>query len=139
MNEWVQKEWMNGGVALVARNGKIAYYKAAGFNDPEAKTPLQKDAIFRIASQTKAIVSVAVMILFDEGKLLLNDPVSKYIPSYQKQAVLDVFNAADTTYTTVPATRDITIKDLLTHTSAKPQMLKRQRQEGQAEGKLGFR
>ncbi|MGZ8559771.1 MAG: serine hydrolase domain-containing protein, partial [Chitinophagaceae bacterium] len=117
MNEWVQNEWMNGGVALVARNGKIVYYKAAGYNDPQAKTPLQKDAIFRIASQTKAIVSVAVMILFEEGKLLLNDPVSKYIPSYKKQTVLDVFNAADSTYKTVPASRDITIKDLLTHTS----------------------
>ncbi|HLG39687.1 MAG TPA: serine hydrolase, partial [Chitinophagaceae bacterium] len=70
-----------------------------------------------IASQTKAITSAAIMILFEEGKLLLNDAVSKYIPSYRKQTVLDKFNAADTTYTTVPAERDITIKDLLTHTS----------------------
>lgn len=117
MNEWVKNGWINGGVALIVRNGKIVYHKAAGYNDLDTKAPLQKDAIFRIASQTKAITSVAIMILFEEGKLLLNDPVSKYIPSFRKQTVLDKFNAADTTYTTVPATRDITIKDLLTHTS----------------------
>ncbi|MEI9810163.1 MAG: serine hydrolase domain-containing protein [Bacteroidota bacterium] len=105
------------GVALIIHDGKIVYYKAAGYNDLDTKAPLQNDAIFRIASQTKAITSVAVMILFEEGKLLLSDPVSKYIPSFKKQTVLDKFNAADTTYTTVPVTRDITIKDLLTHTS----------------------
>jgi CubicO group peptidase (beta-lactamase class C family) len=117
MNEWVQKEWMQGGVAIIIRDGKIVYYKAAGYNDLETKAPLQKEGIFRIASQTKAITSVAIMILFEEGKLLLNDPVSKYIPSFRKQMVLDKFNATDTTYTTVPATREVTIKDLLTHTS----------------------
>ncbi|MDP4265073.1 MAG: serine hydrolase domain-containing protein [Bacteroidota bacterium] len=117
MNEWVQKGWMNGGEALIVRDGKIVYYKAAGYDDLDAKTPLSKEGIFRIASQTKAITTVAIMILYEEGKLLLNDPVSKYIPSYRKQMVLDKFNAADTTYTTVPAARDITIKDLLTHTS----------------------
>jgi CubicO group peptidase (beta-lactamase class C family) len=117
MNQWAEKQWFNGAVALVVRDGKIAYYKAAGYNDVEARTALQKDAIFRIASQTKAITSVAIMMLFEEGKLLLDDPVSKYIPSYKGQAVIDKYNAADTTYTTVPAKRDITIRDLLTHTS----------------------
>jgi len=117
MNEWVQKEWMQGGVALIIRNGKIAYYKAAGYDDLDTKSAMQKDAIFRIASQTKAITSVAVMILFEEGKLLLDDPVSKYIPAFKKQQVLDKFNAADTTYTTVPAKKEITIRELLTHTS----------------------
>jgi CubicO group peptidase (beta-lactamase class C family) len=117
MNEWVQKGWMNGGVALVIHNGKIAYYKTAGYNDLDTKAPLQKDAIFRIASQTKAITSVAIMILFEEGKLLLDDAVSKYIPAFRKQQVLDKFNAADTTYTTVPAKKEITIRELLSHTS----------------------
>ena len=117
MNEWVQKGWMNGGVALVIHNGKIAYYKAAGYNDLATKAPLQKDGIFRIASQTKAITSVAIMILFEEGKLLLDDPVSKYIPAFRKQQVLDKFNAADTTYTTAPAKKEISIRELLTHTS----------------------
>ena len=117
MNEWVKNGWMQGGEALIVRNGKIVYYKAVGYNDLEAKSPLQKDGIFRIASQTKAITSVAIMVLFEEGKLLLTDPVSKYIASYKNQKVLDKFNPADTTYTTVPATREVTIKDLLTHTS----------------------
>ena len=117
MNEWVAKGYMNGGAALIIRNGKIAYHKAFGFNDLDTKEPLQKDGIFRIASQTKAITSVAIMILFDEGKLLLTDPVSLYIPSYKNQTVMTSFNPSDSSYTTVPAKRDITIKDLLTHTS----------------------
>lgn len=117
MNEWVKNGWMNGAVGMVIRNGKIVYYKSAGYNDVEAKAPMPKDDIFRIASQTKAITSVAVMMLYEEGKFLLDDPVSKYIPAFAHEQVLDKFNEADTTYTTVPAKRDITIRNLLTHTS----------------------
>jgi CubicO group peptidase (beta-lactamase class C family) len=117
MNEWVKKEWMNGAAALIIHDGKIVYHKAVGFDDLENKTPLKKEAIFRIASQTKAITSVAIMMLMEEGKLLLDDPVSKYIPSFKKQAVLDKFNEVDTTYSTVPAKKEITIRELLTHTS----------------------
>ena len=117
MNDWIQKDWMQGCEALIVRNGKIVYYKTAGYDNIERKTALQKDAIFRIASQTKAITSVAIMILYEEGKLMLNDPVSKYISSFKNQRVLDKFNATDTTYTTVAAEREVTIKDLLTHTS----------------------
>ncbi len=117
MNEWVQKEWMNGAAAMIIHDGKIVYHKAVGYNDLENKIALKKDDIFRIASQTKAVTSVAIMMLMEEGKLLLDDPVSKYIPSFKKQGVLDKFNAADTTYTTVPAKKEITIRELLTHTS----------------------
>ncbi|MBK8141328.1 MAG: beta-lactamase family protein [Chitinophagaceae bacterium] len=117
MNDWVEKGWMQGGTALIIRNGKIVYYKAAGYNDLDSRTPMQKENIFRIASQTKAITSVAIMILFEEGKLLLDDPVSKYIPAFKKQQVLDKFNPSDTTYTTMPAKKEITIRELLTHTS----------------------
>lgn len=117
MNDWANKQWMNGGVALIAKDGKIAWYKAVGYNDIEKKEKLKSDGIFRIASQTKAITSVAIMMLYEEGKLLLSDPVSKYIPTFSKPTVLDKFNAADSTYTTIPAKREITIKDLLTHTS----------------------
>jgi CubicO group peptidase (beta-lactamase class C family) len=78
---------------------------------------LKQDAIFRIASQTKAITSVAVMMLFEEGKFLLDDPISRYIPDFAHPVVLDKFNPADSSYTTVPAKREITIRDLLTHTS----------------------
>lgn len=117
MKDWVDKGYMNGGAALIIRDGKIAYHKAIGYNDLDTKEALPKDGIFRIASQTKAITSVAIMILFDEGKLLLTDPVSQFIPTFKKQQVLVKFNAADTSYTTVPANREVTIKDLLTHTS----------------------
>jgi CubicO group peptidase (beta-lactamase class C family) len=117
MNDWAKKEWMHGGVALIIRNGKIAYYKAAGVNDLDTKSALQKEAIFRIASQTKAITSVAMMMLFEEGKFQLDDAVSKYIPAFKKQQVLDKFEATDTTYTTIPAKSEITIRQLFTHTS----------------------
>src|SRR5687768_6779402 len=117
LQEYVEKKWIAGGSAIIARDGKIVYYKALGYDDIENKTSLKRDAIFRIASQTKAITSVAVMMLYEEGKFLLKDPVSKYIPEFKNQQVLDKFNPADSTYTTVPAKRDITIHDLLTHTS----------------------
>src|SRR5689334_8930589 len=117
VKEYVDKKWVAGAAVLVAKNGKIVYYKGLGYDDIDKKTPMKKDAICRIASQTKAITSTAVMILYEEGKILLNDPISKYIPEFKNPKVLDKFNPADTTYTTVPAKREITIHDLLTHTS----------------------
>jgi CubicO group peptidase (beta-lactamase class C family) len=113
----IDNQWVNGAVAFIARNGKIAYWKSFGVSDAEKKTPLEKDAIFRIASQTKAITSVAVMMLYEEGMILLDDPVSRYIPEFAHPVVLDQFNPKDTTYTTLPANREIAIRDLLTHTS----------------------
>ena len=117
IQEYVNNKWLNGAVAIVYRNGKLAYYKAIGYDNLDKKTPMKKDEIFRIASQTKAITSVAVMMLYEEGKLLPDEPVSKYIPEFRKQQVLQSFNEADSTYTTVPAKREVTIRDLLTHTS----------------------
>lgn len=117
VNAYIKKGQLNGGVALIMRNGKVAYYKAYGYNNTETQQPMPKDGIFRIASQTKAITSVAVMMLFEEGKFLLDDPVSNYIPEFKSPKVLDKFNAADSSYTTIPAKREITIRDLLTHTS----------------------
>ncbi len=117
MNEWVKKKWVNGSVALIARKGKIVFYKAYGYNDPDTKAPLEKTGIFRIASQTKAVTTVAAMILWEEGKYSLDDPVSKFIPSFANQQVLNTFDFKDTTYTTVPAKRAVTIRDLLTHVS----------------------
>jgi CubicO group peptidase (beta-lactamase class C family) len=102
---------------MIVRKGKIVYYKSFGNKDTETKSIMEKDDIFRIASQTKAITSVAAMMLYEEGKFSLEDPVSKFIPAYAHQKVLDKFNPADSTYTSVPANRDITIRDLLTHTS----------------------
>lgn len=117
LQEYVDNKWLAGGSAIIVHNGSIVYYKAFGYDDIDAKKAEKRDAIFRIASQTKAITSVAVMMLYEQGKFLLDDPVSKYIPEYKDQKVLEKFNEKDTTYTTVPAKRDITIRDLLTHTS----------------------
>lgn len=117
MSSWVKKNWINGSVALIARKGKIVFYKAYGYNDADTKAPLDKTGIFRIASQTKAITTVAAMMLWEEGKFSLDDPVSKFIPSFAHETVLNSFSFKDTTYTTVPAKRPITIRDLLTHTS----------------------
>ena len=116
LQEYITKGSINGMVALIIKDGKIAYYKAFGANDANG-TPLKKDAIFRIASQTKAITSVAVMMLYEEGKFLLDDPVGNYIPEFRNAKVLDQYNEKDTTFTTVPARRQVTIRDLLTHTS----------------------
>ncbi|NTS42425.1 beta-lactamase family protein [Flavisolibacter sp. BT320] len=114
---WVERGRTNGAVALIARNGKIVYHKAFGFDDPEKKDPIRTDDIYRIASQTKAITSIAAMMLYEEGKFLLDDPVSLYIPEFAKPVVLEKFNAQDSSYTTVPAKGEITIRQLLTHTS----------------------
>lgn len=113
----IDSGYINGAVALIARNGKIVYNKSFGIADVEQKKLMENDNIFRIASQTKAITSVAVMMLFEEGKFLLDEPISKYIPAFAHPKVIDLYNEKDTTYTTVPAKREITIRDLLTHTS----------------------
>src|SRR3954464_1294250 len=113
----VDSGWIPGCVTFIARNGQIVYNKAFGYADVESKTKMQADNIFRIASQTKAITSVALMMLFEEGKFLLDDPVSKYIPAFANPKVLDKFNEQDSSFTTVPAKREVTIRDLLTHTS----------------------
>lgn len=117
VQQYIDSNWISGAIALVAQNGHIVYHKAIGYDDKSKNKFLQKDAIWRIASQTKAITSVGVMMLFEDGKILLDDPISKYIPAFRKPVVLDKFFKEDTTYTTVPAKREITIRDLLTHTS----------------------
>lgn len=113
----VAEDEVPGIVALIARNGKIVFHEAYGMADSESNRALKKDAIFRIASQTKAITSTAVMMLWEEGKFRLDDPISKYIPEFKEAVVLDTFNEKDSTYTTIPAKEKITIRHLLTHTS----------------------
>ena len=117
LQQYVDKQEIAGAVGIIVKNGKIVYYKGFGNDDRDAKTPLKKDAIFRIASQTKAITSTAVMMLYEEGKFLLDDPISKYIPSFKDPQIIDKFNEADSSYTVKPAKREITIRQLLTHTS----------------------
>jgi len=117
LNEYIQQNKIMGAVTLLVKDGQIVQHQSYGIDDIESKKPMAKDAIFRIASQTKAITTAAVMLLMEEGKLLLSDPLSKYIPEFAKPVVLATFNEKDSSYTTVPAKREITIKDLLTHTS----------------------
>lgn len=106
-----------GAVALVARNGKIVYHQAFGMADNEANRPLRKDDIFRIASQSKAITATAVMILWEDGRFNLDDPIHYWIPEFKDAGVLTSYNEADGTWTTEPAKTPITIRHLLTHTS----------------------
>lgn len=118
MEKAIEENQIAGSVALIARHGKTAYYKAFGMMDIEKKKPMQKDALFRIASMSKAITSTAVMMLYEEGKFLLNDPVSKYIPEFKNPKVLiDEPSTDGKPYTIVPAKREITIRHLLTHKS----------------------
>jgi CubicO group peptidase (beta-lactamase class C family) len=117
LDEYVKQQQIPGAVVLIVRDGKIAYHKAYGYSDVDQKTALKKDDIFRIASQSKAITATAVMMLWEEGKFLLDEPVSKYIPEFKSPKVLKTFNAADSTFTTEPAKSEITIRQLLTHTS----------------------
>ncbi|OGX84919.1 serine hydrolase domain-containing protein [Hymenobacter coccineus] len=106
-----------GAIGFIARDGKIVYRQAFGLSDVAARTPLSSEAIVRIASQTKAITSVGAMLLFDQGRFKLDDPISKYLPAFAHPKVLATFNEKDSTYTTVPARAEITIRQLFTHTS----------------------
>jgi len=117
VNEYLNKNWETGIVTLVVKDNQLVQYKGYGYADAEKKTPMKNDEIFRIMSQTKAITSVGIMILYEQGKLGLDEPIADFIPEFKNPVVIDKFNAADTTYTTVPAKRDITFRDLLTHTS----------------------
>ena len=114
LQAYVDQGKMIGAVGLVLQHGKVAYQGAFGWADKEAGRKLAPDALFRIASQTKAITSVAVMMLYEEGKIGLGDPVSRWLPSFAKTTVAV---KADTGRAIVPARRQITIRDLLTHTA----------------------
>ena len=117
LNESIANSEIPGAVALVARNGKIVYNKAFGTANHETDRKFKTDDIFRIASQTKAITSTAVMMLWEEGKFQLDDPISKFIPEFKEPQVLDSLIERDSSFTTIPADKEITIRHLITHTS----------------------
>ena len=117
VNSYIAHKWINGAATIIIKDNQLIQNKGYGYADIDSKKQMQKDELFRIASQTKAVTCVGIMILYEQGKILLNEPVSDFIPEFKNMTVLDKFNAADTTYTTVPAKRQITIRDLLTHTS----------------------
>jgi CubicO group peptidase (beta-lactamase class C family) len=112
---------ISGAVTLVARRGRIVHFEAHGLADLESERPMTKDAIFRLASMTKPITSVAVLMLVEEGKIRLSDPVSRFLPEFENMKVSvvrgDVFGEALPDYYVIPADREVTVEDMLTHTS----------------------
>ena len=112
---------ISGAVMLVARRGQIVYTDVQGTMDVETRQPMSRDSVFRLASMTKPVIGTAIMMMLEEGKLRLDDPVSRFIPEFGNQhtAMLLAPATADNpiSFYTVPAQRDITVKDLLTHTS----------------------
>ncbi|MBP2160406.1 MULTISPECIES: serine hydrolase [Asticcacaulis] len=115
IQDYVDQGRLAGAVVQIRQDGREVFSVAAGWRDKEAKSPMQTDTIFRIASQSKALTSVAIMMLSEDGKLLLSDPVGKYLPEWTKTTV--AVTTADGGYSVAPAKRPITIRDLLTHTS----------------------
>ncbi len=118
--EHVDKGNLPGVVVLVARKGRLVYSEALGFQDKAAGKPLRKDAIFRMYSMTKPMVSAAAMMLIEEGKMQLNDPISKFLPAMKNLQVSVAKTDAEfarTSYALVPADREITVQDLMRHTS----------------------
>jgi CubicO group peptidase (beta-lactamase class C family) len=114
LQQYIDDNQIAGAVALILQNGKPVYQRAAGWSDKEAGVRMTTDTIFRIASQTKALTSVAALMLQEEGKLAIGDPVGNYIPEFNKTTVLV---KGDDGTNIVPATRAITLRHLLTHTA----------------------
>jgi len=115
--EAVKEGQVPGVVALVARKGRIVYHKAFGMADNQSGRVLHRDDIFRIASQSKAVTATAVMMLWEQGLFRLDDPISRWIPEFKNPQVLKTYDEATGAWTGEPARREITIRDLLTHTS----------------------
>ena len=117
MQQYIDEKLVPGTVTLVARHGKVVHFEAQGYMDVDKQTPMRKDALFRIASMTKPITSVALMMLWEEGKFQLRDPVSKYLPEFTNQQVSTTADASGKTGQLVPVNRPATIRDMLTHTA----------------------
>ena len=115
MRAYVEEGRLAGGVVIIARRGRVAYLESFGRRDIEADSPMREDAIFRIASQTKAIVNTGVMLLQEEGKLLISDPVGRHLPAFRETQV--AVAREDGGYDVVDARGRVTIRQLLTHTS----------------------
>ena len=119
MQQDVDEGRIAGASVLIVRGGKVAYFEPVGRADIEKDTPMRKDTLFRIASMSKAVTTVAAMILVEEGRLQLTDPVSRFIPAFRwtKVAAPAPPGAERGTYAVVPAKREITVRDLMTHTA----------------------
>ena len=118
--DFVEAKKYPGAVTLIAKDGKIIYESEVGWSDSARTEPYRKNHLFRMASMTKPLVSVAAMQLVESGKMNLNDPVGKYIPSFNETEVLTSFNPADTTWTSTPSASIPTVRQLLTQTAGVP-------------------
>jgi CubicO group peptidase (beta-lactamase class C family) len=117
IHRYIEQGKISGAVTLIARRGKIAHFTAAGYLDVNTGAKMSRDTLFRIKSMTKLITSVGVMFLYEEGRFALNDPVSKYIPEFKNMQVALKPAEGTKELPTVPAKNQITIRDLLRHTS----------------------
>ena len=117
ISQAIEDKKLGGGTFVVAKEGQVIYNKSFGYRTSKNEQAYQQDDIYRIASMTKAVTSVGIMQLYEQGKLDLDDPVHQYIPSFKNQVVLDTFDPTDSSFTTVPVEKDVTIRNLLTHTS----------------------
>jgi len=117
IQKFIKEGHVPGGEFLVARRGKIIYHKTFGHQTLTKEKTYQKGNIYRLASMTKAVTTVAIMQLYEQGKLQLDDPIFYYIPAFRQSQVLETFNEADSSFSTIPTNRPITIRHLLTHTS----------------------
>ncbi len=117
MQEYVDNRRIPGAVTLGARRGKIVHLQSRGWSNIEAQTPLGRDSIFRIASMTKPIVSVALMMLHEKGHFRLTEPISNFIPEFKNPSVAIPRKSPERGYDAVPADREITFQHLLTHTA----------------------
>lgn len=117
LQRYIDEGQVAGAVALVARKGRVVYLQARGVMDVDAKRPMTPDVIFRMASSTKPVTAVAIMMMMEEGKVRLSDPVSRFIPAFKEMKVAVAKEGNKDEIQLVPAKRQITIQDLLTHTS----------------------
>lgn len=117
LKHYEDKNWLVGDVVIIVKDNQVVYYKGHGYSNLSIKKPMQADAIFRIMSQTKAIISFGIMQLIERGQLGLDQNISDFIPAFKNPKLIKSFNRLDSSFTTTPANREITIRDLLTHTS----------------------
>jgi len=117
VNKYVHNRWLIGSTVIIVKDNQVVYHKGFGYINEASKKPMPSNPIYRIMSQTKAITSLAIMQLFEQGKIGLDQKVSSIITSFKNPKVLKDFNSKDSSYTTIPAKREVTIRDLLTHTS----------------------
>jgi CubicO group peptidase (beta-lactamase class C family) len=117
VNKYINNRWLIGSTVIIVKDNQVVYHKGFGYANEASKKAMPTNAIYRIMSQTKAITSLAIMQLYEQGKISLDQKVSTIIGSFKNPTVLKDFNAKDSSYTTIPAKRELTIRDLLTHSS----------------------